>query len=92
MREDRQWEHAGPWSGRDLANHRKPVPCLGIKKSSAAPSDRAILYGRGAAQAIARIVVGFRAGATVSIPAEQVQNRSQDQTCVSELQPQCQPC
>ena len=91
-REDRQWEHAGPRDGRNLANRHGPASRLGIKKSSAGPWDRAILYERGDTQFIARIVVGVRAAARVSTPAEQIQNRSQDQTCVSELQPHCQPC
>ena len=61
---------------REDDRQHSPLPCLGIKESSAGPRDRAILYGRGGAQAVSRIVVGFRAVAKVSMPAEQVQNRS----------------
>lgn len=75
-----------------MTGNTAPVPCPGIEESAAGPSDRAILYERGDTQFIARIVVGVRAAARVSAPAEQIQNRSQDQTCVSELQPHCQPC
>lgn len=75
-----------------MTGNTAPVPCPGIEESSTGPSDRAILYEPGGAQAFSRVVVGFRAAAKVSIPTEQVQDRSQDQTCVSELQPHCQPC